>query len=259
MRLHPLTIAFISLALVSLVACASRGDLLEVNEKLKKTSNELRKERERSEIFEKERNVAISDAINERKWREKCKRTVDTQLQEMGKLENLLRECTAKLRRVALTPISECLAKLDSSENTLRKSNEEFDRQRQEFEDQVREIKGEAERRITRRRRRITRLKNEHERQMERAQERARALITEAERTGYKRGMSSVWDAISIEGVSHIKGYVLKDHYLTIRVMVNNHTVFDYEIQTDQKERDFSRSFSGMAKIESLLGGMVDN
>jgi len=252
MRLHALTITFISLVLVSVVACASRGNLVEVQENLNKTSNELHEERERSKTFMKERNVAISDVINERKWREECKRTVDSQFQEMGKLEKLLKECTAKLHRVELTPISECMAKLDSCEDTLRNSNKEFDRQRQEFEDQVSEIKEKAKKRITR-------LKNEHKTQIEGAQERARAVIREAESTGCKRGMYSVWDAIYIEGVSHTKGYVLKDYYLTIRVKVNHHTVFEYEMQTDKKERDFSRSFSGMAKIESLLGGMVDN
>jgi hypothetical protein len=251
MRLHPLTITFISLVLVSVVACASRGHLVEVQENLNKTSNELNKERERSRILMKERNVAISDVINERKWGEECKRTVDSQSQEMGKLEKLLEECTAKLRRVELTPISECIAKLDSCEDTLRNSNKEFDTQRQEFEDQISRIKEKAKKRITR-------LKNEHKTQLEAAQERCRAEIREAESTAYKRGMHSVWDAIYIEGVSHTKGYLLKDYYLTIRVKVNHHTVFEYPIQTDQKERDFSRSFSGI-RIESLLGGMVDN
>ena len=252
MKLHSLTIIFISLVLASVVSCASRGPLVEAQENLKKTSNELHRERERSNTFMKERNVAISDAINERKLREECEQTVNSQFQEMGKLEKLIEECTAKLRRVELTPVSECIAKLDSCEDTLQTTNEEFERQRQEFEDQVSEIKEKAKKRITR-------LRNRHRMQIEGVQESARAEIREAESTGYKRGACSVWDAIYIEGVAHTKGYVLKDHFLVIRVKVNNHTVFEYEIETDQKERDFSRSFSGMAKIEALLGGMVKN
>lgn len=221
---HALVLLLIASSM-NFVGCVSTKEYKRVEQNYEKLDEKYLALRNQYRRLSGEKAILEKDLKQSQLWREKLEKMLIDRNREVAQKNVFLKSCVAKLNRAELTNILECLANLDNC-------NISKDEMRQGKDILI------AEQKV----------------HLQRIQEQNKIIVKETEKKALYRGMLTIWENLSIEAFPRTEEHIFtNDHFLNLVVKVNDKPFFRHEFQTENEEKGFSRAFSAIMTLISII------